>query len=103
MEAGCFRAVDVEEAVDDGSSGVVEGGVQGPSCLSRPETQEGWTTTTPPPFEEPSSSSWGQEEASKLYRNRSTKRRVLTITYITFINFSNSKVLLTRDGRQFDE
>lgn len=52
--------------MDDRPSGAVEVGVQGPG------TQEGCTTATPPPhpFEEPSWSSWGQEEASKLHRNR---------------------------------
>lgn len=68
MEAGCFRAVDTDEAAEDGPSGAVEGGVRGSSCPSRLKTQEG--LAVPPPFEEPSWSGWGQEDASKLQENR---------------------------------
>lgn len=76
MEAGCFRAVDADEAMDYGPSGAVDG----PLCLSRPETQEGCTTATPPLFEEPSWESWGQEEASKLDRNKRRREKVFIIT-----------------------
>ncbi len=61
--------------VDDGPSGAVEGGVQEPSCLSRPETQQGFNTATPPPSEEPNWLSWGQEEASKLHKSRKRRRK----------------------------
>lgn len=52
--------------MEDGPFSVLEEGVRRSSFLSRPETQEGWTTVTPPPYEEPSWSGVGQEDASKL-------------------------------------
>lgn len=70
MEAGCGGHAHTDEAMDDGPSGAMEGAVQGPSCLSKPEMQEGFTTATASLFEEPRGLSWGQEEASKLQSNR---------------------------------
>lgn len=82
MEAGCCGHAHRDEAMDDGPSEAMEGAVQGPSCLSKPEMQEGFTTATPSLFEEPRRLSWGQEEASKLQSNR--KRRVNKNKITTF-------------------
>lgn len=52
--------------MDDGPSRAAGVGVRGPSCLSRPEMQEGFAAAAPAPFEESSWFGFGQEEASKL-------------------------------------
>lgn len=69
MEAGCFRAVDMDEATGDRPCGAMDSGALGPRVFSRPET-----SATPPLFEEPNWSSCGQEEASKLYRETERTR-----------------------------
>lgn len=63
MEAGCCGHSHTDEDVD----GAVVDAVRGHSCLSQPETRDGFTAATPPPFEEPRQLSWGQDDASKLH------------------------------------
>lgn len=68
MEAGCFRAVDMDEAMDR-PSGAVEGGARGALVSVQARDAGGLyhcDPPSPPPFEEPGWPSWGQEEASKL-------------------------------------
>lgn len=77
MEAGCCGHAHTDEAMDDGPSGAMEGAVPGPSCSSKPEMQEGFTTATPSLSEEPRRLSWGQEEASKLQSNRRRNHNIL--------------------------
>ena len=79
MEAGCFIAVDMDEAMDSRPCGTVDSGARGTSCLSRPETQEGCAAATPPLFEEPYWSSCGQDEASKLFRKNKKSDLISTV------------------------